>query len=638
MKSRPAPTPINYRRPLPTGLSSDPQVRKWVYRLKAGKKLGDRRPTEAELAWVYREVMRDRPEFSQQQGDLYLKAMADTCPVIAAPELDRTDVAGDMEQMLFQPEMRAFWDSWDGTRGGSGPSPDFFGAKAVMATMGMAGIGAHIDENYAELINNQKLTQVFRRLEGRSDANPPSYKHVCKQLPKVANQSLIMATNVRMVQALAELMPGRGIGERLILDGTDVPAWCEQKGVGKTKQQEAYRRRNCPHAGARAVKRGSKGKSNVGDKDSATSFMIGGDFWRGYYLVAIADQATGLPLVWIVQDASIDEAAAIVPLLSRLYRLWPEIPAKVIAGDSAWDEKEWCRLTEQDYGIHPIFRWHDERGEEIAVDGFSRKENVLARTNKGQLICAKHRNLLEFAGAETPSRRDLYIGKTHPRKGEFRVRGFCKDGCGRMTMRMLADWRRLTYYPHFSVGGSAPERVAYRDAMLTRLNGIEGIWERLEVGRHLGTQGGDRTRVKDLGSHETIVSLALLSMTASALADQRRQKGIRVTPNRPIAATSTGALISAMNGGRIPPPSPSMPAASAASTAPAAAGAATGSESEGASATAVLDRPHDGDAYEDDDAVGIADLRPDVVLSVPTGASPSPFDDLLDEDDAILGV
>lgn len=389
---------------------------------------------------------------------------------------------------------------------------------------------------------------VFTRLEGRNDARPPSYQHVCKQLPRIADQSLMQATNVAMVKALAELLPGRGIGERLLIDGTDVPAWCEQKGVGKTQAQENHRRRNCPHAGARAIRRGPKGKRNVRSSDSATSFMIGGDFWRGYYLVAIADQATGLPLVLIVQDASLDEATAIVPLLSSLYSLWPEIPAKLIAGDSAWDEKQWCRLCEQCYGIRPVFRWHDKRGEEIDVSSFSRTENVIARTNKGELICAAHRNVLDFKGAEMPSRTGLRPGKAHPDAGAFRVRGNRADGCGSLSMRMKADWRRLTYYPHFNHGGPALERYAYREAMLARLSGIEGLWERLKVGRNLGTQDGNRTRVKDLGAHETIVSLALLSMTASVLAGQRAQGGVSPCPLGPATNVDTQDPIATANG------------------------------------------------------------------------------------------
>ena len=423
-------------------------------------------------------------------------------------------------------------------------------AKALMATMGMGGISAHVDDNYAELNGNDKLWSLFERLEGQAPKRLYSWQHLCKQLPKIADGSLVMATNIEMIKALAALHPGKGIGERLLIDGMGFPAWCEQKPKGKTERQEQWRRRRCPEAGARAIQRGRRHKRDVTSTDRAKQFMVSGDFWRGYYLVAIADQATGLPLVWMVQDAALDEAAALVPLLSRLYRLWPDCPAKVIAGDSAWDEKTWCRLCELDYGIHPIFRWHDGRGEKVDVEGFSRKEKVVARTNKGQLICATHRNVLEFKGTEVPARTGLYPGQTNSKEGEFRVRATCPDGCGHLSLRMKADWRRLTHYPHFDQGGPAPHRYAYREAMLTRLNGVEAIWERLQVGRHLGNEGGNRTRVKDKAAHETIVSLALLSMTAATLADQRERAGISFPA--PGSGASQPAVPSAASNGSAP--------------------------------------------------------------------------------------
>jgi hypothetical protein len=57
--------------------------------------------------------------------------------------------------------------------------------------------------------------------------------------------------------------------------------------------------------------------------------------------VVIADQLTGLPLVWTLIDAAEDEAQALVPLLRDLHELWPTIDADVIAGDSAYDE-DWA--------------------------------------------------------------------------------------------------------------------------------------------------------------------------------------------------------------------------------------------------------------------------------------------------------
>ncbi len=527
MKTRPTPNPINYRRPLPAGLKTDPQVMKWSKRLAGDQ---DARPwdlNEEQLAYVIAEVLRRRTDISTTEVDQYLKAMAETCPVVAAPELERDKLAEDLGLLFAQPEMAEFYASWDGQRGPSGPAPNFATSKALMTVVGVSGISAHADDCYAELAGGeQALWSLFSALETEPPLRPSGYRHACKQMPKLAGGiGDAIATNVKMVRALAELHPGRGIGERLLIDGMPLPAWCKQVGLGKTERQEAWRRRNTPEAGARAIKYDKSGKTDVEHSDSAKRVLsTGGKFWRGYWLVVIADQATGLPLVWTIHDAKQNENTAIVPLLSDLYRLWPECPAKVIAGDSAWDQDAWCRLCEVDYGIHPIFRLHQESKPQD-VEGFSRDGSVTAYTKTGQLICAEHRELLEYAGAEAPVRDGLRPGQTAP-EGEFRVRGECTEGCGKLALRMKTDWSKLTFYPHFRVGRASETKHAYRRAMLVRLNGIEGIFERLQIGRKLGTEGADRTRIRNKGAHEMIISLGLLSMTAATLADQRRQRGI----------------------------------------------------------------------------------------------------------------
>jgi hypothetical protein len=222
-----------------------------------------------------------------------------------------------------------------------------------------------------------------------------------------------------------------------------------------------------------------------------------------------------------------DEARAIVPLLSLIFSLWPECPAKTIAGDSAWDEDQWCRLCEVDYGIHPIFRRHPKITP-AAVADFSRDGTVSAITAEGQLICARHGMDLDFSGAQVASRKGLVPGKTSSESG-FRVRGTCKAGCGQLGLGMKADWNLVTFYPHYSSGtGAGAQRFAMREALLTRLNQMEGIFERVQIGRKLGTDGPDRTRIRDLGTHEMLLGLGFASMTAATLADQRRQLGVHV--------------------------------------------------------------------------------------------------------------
>lgn len=393
-----------------------------------------------------------------------------------------------------------------------------------MTVMGMSGVSPHADDCLEEL-RRPEIWNLFERLSGEHKEES-TYSTSLRHLPRLGCWRQAVATNVAMVRELAALHPGKGIGERLMIDGSLVPAWCEQVGKGKSEEVEAERRRFTPEAGARAYMHTAKGKKNIGsgEQGSRQQTLQMGRFVRGYYLVLLADQATGLPLTWTVVDASIDEAGAIIGLLSDLYRHWPDCPAKVIAGDSAWDEDAWCRLAEVDYGIHPIFRIHD-LNRQPSITSFSRDGSIVATTKYGQLVCAAHRKNLLFRAAEVPGRDGLYPGKTN-KEGTFRVRGQCPDGCGTPGLKMEADWSRLTYYPHYSSSpGPGGERYAYRQAMLTRLNGIEGIFDRLHAGRKLGTAGADRTRIRDKVAHESLISLGLLSMTAAMLADQRRQRG-----------------------------------------------------------------------------------------------------------------
>lgn len=526
MKSRLAPRPINFKRPLDKKLKYDRQVQKWAQRLVGDESALPSDLSQEQLAWIGLELAKRRPDFTPRDSDLYLKALSDTTPILAAPRLERDKLHEDLAVIWAQPEMRDLWSRLEGPAGLRGPKTDYFTAKALMAVMGTAGISAHADDNFAEL--HHGLVNVFAALDG-GPRTLGSYQSALRNMPRLSDSIKVVAANVRMVKALADHLPGRGIGERLMIDGMGTPAWVRQVGKGKTPEQEAFRRRNNPHAGARTYMHIGGGKRQVVSGDDAVKVAQIAKFWRGYYTVVIADQVTGLPLVWTVFDAKVDEAGAIVALLSMLFDLWPECPAKLITGDSAWDEDGWCRLCEVDYGIHPIFRRHPSVTP-AAVADFSRDGTVSAITSKGRLICARHGKDLDFAGAQVSGRTGLYPGQTSNESG-FRVRGTCKHGCGQLGLGMKADWSLVTFYPHYPSGtGAGAQRYAMREALLTRLNQMEGIFERVQIGRKLGTDGADRTRIRDLGSHEMLLGLGFASMTAATLADQRRQLGIHVDP------------------------------------------------------------------------------------------------------------
>jgi len=111
---RNAPRPVNFKRSLPARLKHDPQVIKWAQRLAGNAHMRPKDLSEEQLAFVMLEVAKRRGD--ELDRDLFLKAMAETTPALAAPKLERQRLAEDLELIWSQPEMRTFWDGWDGAR------------------------------------------------------------------------------------------------------------------------------------------------------------------------------------------------------------------------------------------------------------------------------------------------------------------------------------------------------------------------------------------------------------------------------------------------------------------------------------------------------------------------------------------
>ena len=541
MKSNPKPNPFHYSSGLGTRLKNDPQVKKWAKRLIGDPEAKPTDLTESELAFVYSEVLKLRGELGNQR--LFEKAMHETCPVVAAP--DWTDNAEDMGHVLLQPEMRGFWDDWKPAQSQTAPDIDFAPGKAVLMTLGMCGFTSYFDDAHEHFSVNQKLQDVFAGANG-GPVDPPPYTTTMRHVNRAAKdvRLLAMETNIKLVQELAKMFPGEGIGERLGIDGMPFSAWVPQRGSRDEQVDKAIGKR-IPQAGFRVYQQsGRNGKQNI---QPNTQVAAGGagrvvKAWRGFYLVVIVDLATGLPLVWTLISASDDEAATIVPLLSILYRLWPDIPAKTISGDSAWDEDPWCRLCEVDYGIAPVFRLHPSQKEQKAWDmlpknkrmqSMSRDGAVIAITGAGQLVCAAHQQPLDYDTFDRTSRFPKNSAPLRPGQSndesKFRLRASCNHNhgghgpCGRVGLKAMADWSRLTKYPHHPHGN--PKLYAMRQALLVRLNHCESLWNRLKSAG-LGIDSADRMRTIKPDTAEAVASLALLGYTALAVADQRQQRSL----------------------------------------------------------------------------------------------------------------
>lgn len=572
-------------------LARDPQVIKWIKRLQGDPEATIAEADEDRLAFAYAEVMRRRSD--DFEPNLFQQKMIETCPVIAAP--DGTDPAEDLRHIFEQPEMQAFWADWKAKENGRGRKPDWPAAKAVLTAFGMARGNAYLDRAHNDVKTKRALRSVFEDLEGRPLERAPSngaapaflhYSRVAALLPRLADEDACrwqaMRANIEMVQELAQLYPKAGIGKRLLVDSSAIEAWCPQHSSGGKDDpaystREAELRSRTPDAGFRAYTyQGSKKDLAPGEKVAVGKRGQKTKAWRGYYFQVIADQATGLPLVWSLFDATFQEHYMLAPLLSDLHKLWPDIEAELIAGDSAFSNNETCRLCEVDYGIAPIFRLkpsEQKLSKQIVLDPkASRSGTIVAITHQGHLVCDPHRRILPYDGYEVASRQGLLPGKSSD-EGAFRIRARCERGtqlrpqpCKRPGLRMSINWHRLTRYPHHSDG--RPELYAMRLAMLARLNQVEGIFNRLKNGLMLGAGGGNRNRILDRGALEAAFSLGCLSMTALSLAQERLQRGITFGPIKAInPPMSQPAQVIQL---RQPPAQPkAVPASAVAASAPA---------------------------------------------------------------------
>ena len=484
-----------------------------------------------------------------------------TVPVVAHPKRGPS-LHEDLELIFRVPAMQRFLAAWQAPFVGSrGPKARYAEAKALMAMMGMGRIGPHWDDNYAEL-ESPAMVDLFASIdytanhralaEGISTAPwRPFDLSPCYSLSRLAEplgQTIrrpALEASVAMMKVLRAMFPHAGIGERLLIDGTAVPAPCRQASSRGDKRLEEILRADCPDAGFRCVKYSPEGKVTIKDTDAPREGTVHPKIkmWRGYYYVVILDQATGLRLNSGLFDASLDEARAIEPLLRELHEVWPDIGAKTITGDAAWDEDWACELVQAYYGIKPIFRLHGPVTRKTPEPGDSVGGNVIGWEHDGRLIC-RHQKTLDFAKAQRPIRAALGLapGQLAP-IGDFRVRGTGCTTCGEIGLRMSADWSKLTPHPHHPYG--KPEKYAERKVMLAReRNQVEGHNNRLKGGHHLGGQAEYVHRIDDRATHESIFHLAELSMTACVVVDQLTQLGRplpRLLPAPPASAAPKAA-------------------------------------------------------------------------------------------------
>lgn len=433
-----------------------------------------------------------------------------------------------------------------------GPNPADEAVKALMTMMAIPGMTTHARTAHHLLSTTPALGQMFERLGGAAAARAGvpgpgpldslTYAGALKHRPELAESCTMLAleTTVGLVRSLRALVGDR-TGRGLLIDGCAIPAWAPQVSSNGDEEAEKRLRRFAEDAGFRAIQHTSNGKLDIDqmpDQQLRQGIKGGkGKSWRGYYLVLIVDQASGLPLIWTLIDSKEQETTALVPLLSLLYHLWPDCPAEWIAGDSAWDTDACCRTCEVDYGLHPIFRLHSDRGTKDIPRGLVRGDRLLKMTHPGELICAAHGEHLIYETLDRPSRAGLRPGQSAT-EGAFRYRVRCEHDhtrsaghrpCGRLSMPASFDWNKLTFYPHHSNG--RPDLYSMRQVILAaRLGQVESCFQALKGGHLLGGTGAGRTRIRERHVHEALISLAFLGRVALTTVDQRQRAGQTPSP------------------------------------------------------------------------------------------------------------
>lgn len=446
------------------------------------------------------------------------------------PKID--DPLGDMEAMLFQPEVLALLGSFwpDPLRKDTGPVAGWSGSKAVMLTAAGLGASAHLDDNYRLVAGNPALQALIGAALDEaatiSDQPAPAFRllsidsvgrHLRRLSASLGREAMI--ANVELLKNLAALDAHAGVGVNLAVDGMAFPAWCPQRSARDEADEAALRALN-PRAGFRAFGYRDGEKVDVDPSESEKA-------WRGYHLVALVDLASGRPVVWVLWDAKWNEEKALKELLRLLFEYWPDCPAETIVADALYDQEELCKICELNYGIHPVFRQKPSNA--TADKNLSGRESELVAgfAGTGRAVCRRCGDPMDYVGANVPKRRGLEPGDDTP-ENDFRLRFNCSDCDKTPGLKMNTRWRALTYYPHH--GHGQPKKFAKRLALFGRRNAAESLFSALKTGKKLGTVGADRGRLRDHGTVNALVDLSFCLGTSLMLAEQRIKRGLWQAP------------------------------------------------------------------------------------------------------------
>jgi hypothetical protein len=350
-----------------------------------------------------------------------------------------------------------------------------------------------------------------------------SYAQVTRLMPRLS-AALAAEAHVTLAEIASVLISyGYPVGRYLACDGTQVPAWAQQRSSRTNgtdnPEREAFLRRRTPEAGFRVYKRALPSGETV-----VTSAV------RGYTLTCLVDLATGLCLGLDFRDASKTHEPRVLRdiLLPRLFELLPDLDVDAIVADSKFDDDPTHEHLETHYGIHlvAVRKKHALKTRAARFDEVDHPSVAAVRAD-GIAICRAHG--LELVYKELlPNRKLLGLSPGQPLDPKkFRSRFECPigppAGCGKVSIPTRTCWSNVPYYPLTPHGRY--KLYAYRRALLPRRNQIEAFFSDQQVSNKQGTDGPDRLRPYDRNVTESLGALAAVDKALSLLFAARVTRG-----------------------------------------------------------------------------------------------------------------
>ena len=356
--------------------------------------------------------------------------------------------------------------------------------RAIFARAVLTNQKPEIRCNYQDFLgSNHEIDWAFLGLLPGDDPSPllrdeSSARKTLQRALERHSSDAVLLLNLIAVRPIIERHPEGG--RRLLVDGTDVPAFKDQRPTV-----------NAEHRGV-----------VLGDSGAwIHSHGARLPHWIGWRLLVIADMATGMPLIWKLVSKG-TEAAELYGLLARLLELAPWLEPEYIVGDAAFD---WTRLIfdlQHELGVTPVFPLR-----KTLSSKWDWSEDF------GVPRCSQH-GLMKMIQAEgfnrRPSGRQPDENFAVAKQGcEARIRWRCET-CGVLvTTWMHRNARLYTKLPH----AGEHQRAAMRIALMLHRNGIETVMSVLKR-RGFGDDGHNKPRWATQQAHvEWLAATALLGMT-----------------------------------------------------------------------------------------------------------------------------